>query len=111
MPSLLTLSGVYLTGYQAARQGGVGPGKTVTVIGGGAVGLSAVLASQQLGAKRIILMGRHIAVPNLGAVLVERTQMRVSAPGLRVGSTGCQRCGSACAMLTRVAQSRQLLHR
>ena len=59
MPSLLTLSDVYLTGYHAARQGEVGPGKTVTVIGDGAVGLSAVLASKQLGAETIILMGRH----------------------------------------------------
>ncbi len=44
MPSLLTLSDVYLTGYHAAVRGEVGPGKTVTVIGDGAVGLSAVLA-------------------------------------------------------------------
>jgi threonine dehydrogenase-like Zn-dependent dehydrogenase len=31
----------------------------VTVIGDGAVGLSAVLAAKRLGAERIILMGRH----------------------------------------------------
>lgn len=66
MPSLLTLSDVYLTGYHAARQGGVGPGKTVTVIGDGAVGLSAVLASQQLGAETIVLMGRHTDRTDLG---------------------------------------------
>src|SRR3954462_11554078 len=48
MPSLLTLSDVYLTGYHAATTGGVGPGKTVTVIGDGAVGLSAVLAAKQM---------------------------------------------------------------
>ncbi|WP_200938789.1 alcohol dehydrogenase catalytic domain-containing protein [Modestobacter sp. Leaf380] len=66
MPSLLTLSDVYLTGYHAARQGGVGPGKTVTVIGDGAVGLSAVLASAQLGAETIILMGRHTDRTDLG---------------------------------------------
>ncbi|KQQ94188.1 IMP dehydrogenase [Leifsonia sp. Leaf325] len=59
MPSLLTLSDVYLTGYHAAHKGGVEPGKTVVVIGDGAVGLSAVLASKQLGAETIILMGRH----------------------------------------------------
>ncbi|KQS66989.1 IMP dehydrogenase [Modestobacter sp. Leaf380] len=66
MPSLLTLSDVYLTGYHAARQGGVGPGKTVTVIGDGAVGLSAVLASAQLGAETIVLMGRHTDRTDLG---------------------------------------------
>jgi threonine dehydrogenase-like Zn-dependent dehydrogenase len=37
----------------------VGPGKTVVVIGDGAVGLLAVLASKQLGAERIIAMSRH----------------------------------------------------
>jgi len=66
MPSLLTLSDVYLTGYHAAVQGQVGPGRTVTVIGDGAVGLSAVLASKQMGAKTIILMGRHTARTDLG---------------------------------------------
>ena len=66
MPSLLTLSDVYLTGHHAAHQGGVGPGTTVTVIGDGAVGLSAVLASAQLGAETIILMGRHTDRTDLG---------------------------------------------
>ncbi|WP_194396368.1 zinc-binding dehydrogenase [Microbacterium atlanticum] len=66
LASLLTLSDVYLTGYHAARVGRVKPGKTVTVIGDGAVGLSAVLASRQLGAERIILMGRHAVRTDLG---------------------------------------------
>jgi threonine dehydrogenase-like Zn-dependent dehydrogenase len=66
MPSLLTLSDVYLTGHHAAVRGGVGPGTTVTVIGDGAVGLSAVLASKQLGAETIILMGRHTDRTDLG---------------------------------------------
>ncbi|QHC60418.1 alcohol dehydrogenase catalytic domain-containing protein [Rathayibacter sp. VKM Ac-2760] len=66
MPGLLTLSDVYLTGYHAAVQGGVEPGKTVTVIGDGAVGLSAVLAAKQLGAETIVLMGRHTARTDLG---------------------------------------------
>lgn len=66
LPSLLTLSDVYLTGYHAAHMGRVTPGKTVTVIGDGAVGLSAVLASRQLGAERIILMGRHTVRTDLG---------------------------------------------
>ncbi|MFC9838441.1 zinc-binding dehydrogenase [Rhodococcus sp. NPDC127530] len=66
LPSLLTLSDVYLTGYHAARMGRVEAGKTVTVIGDGAVGLSAVLASKQMGAERIILMGRHKVRTDLG---------------------------------------------
>jgi threonine dehydrogenase-like Zn-dependent dehydrogenase len=66
MPSLLTLSDVYLTGYHAAVRGGVEAGKTVVVIGDGAVGLSAVLAAKQLGAETIILMGRHTARTDLG---------------------------------------------
>jgi len=65
-PSLLTLSDVYLTGYHAAHMGRVEPGKTVTVIGDGAVGLSAVLAARELGAERIILMGRHESRTDLG---------------------------------------------
>jgi threonine dehydrogenase-like Zn-dependent dehydrogenase len=66
MPSLLTLSDVYLTGYHAAVRGGVEAGKTVAVIGDGAVGLSAVLAARQLGAETIILMGRHESRTDLG---------------------------------------------
>lgn len=66
LASLLSLSDVYLTGYHAATMGRVGPGQTVTVIGDGAVGLSAVLASRQLGADRIILMGRHASRTDLG---------------------------------------------
>jgi threonine dehydrogenase-like Zn-dependent dehydrogenase len=80
LASLLTLSDVYLTGFHAAHMGQVQPGKTVTVIGDGAVGLSAVLASKQLGAERIILMGRHTARTDLGVefgatdVVAERGQ-------------------------------------
>jgi threonine dehydrogenase-like Zn-dependent dehydrogenase len=59
MPSLLTLSDVFCTGHHAAVCGRVGPGSTVAVIGDGAVGLCAVLASRRLGAERIILLGRH----------------------------------------------------
>ncbi|MFC6358714.1 zinc-dependent alcohol dehydrogenase family protein [Luteococcus peritonei] len=59
VPSLLALSDVMCTGWHAAVSGGVGPGKTVAVVGDGAVGLSAVLASVQLGAERVIAMSRH----------------------------------------------------
>lgn len=67
MPGLLTLSDVYGTGYHAALTGGAGPGKTVAVIGDGAVGLLAVLSARELGAERIILMGRHDARTDLGS--------------------------------------------
>ncbi len=66
IPSLLTLSDVFLTGHHAAVRGGVRAGTSVTVIGDGAVGLSAVLAAKRLGAERIILMGRHTARTDLG---------------------------------------------
>ncbi|MDT3315666.1 alcohol dehydrogenase catalytic domain-containing protein [Microbacterium sp. KSW4-11] len=66
LPSLLTLSDVYLTGYHAAHMARIQPGQTVTVVGDGAVGLSAVLAAKQLGAERIILMGRHKDRTDLG---------------------------------------------
>lgn len=66
IPSLLTLSDVYGTGYHAAIRGNVGPETSVTVIGDGAVGLLAVLSARQLGAGQIILMGQHKARTDLG---------------------------------------------
>ncbi len=66
LPSLLTLSDVFPTGHHCAATAGVSPATTVTVIGDGAVGLSAVLAARRLGAERIILMGRHKDRTDLG---------------------------------------------
>jgi threonine dehydrogenase-like Zn-dependent dehydrogenase len=66
LPSLLTLSDVFATGHHSAVTAGVGPGSEVTVIGDGAVGLSAVLAAKRLGAERILLMGRHKQRTDLG---------------------------------------------
>jgi threonine dehydrogenase-like Zn-dependent dehydrogenase len=59
VPSLLTASDVLGTGWFGAVAAEVGPGKTVVVVGDGAVGLMAVLAAKQLGAERIIAMSRH----------------------------------------------------
>jgi threonine dehydrogenase-like Zn-dependent dehydrogenase len=59
VPSLLAASDVLGTGWFGAVAGGAGPGKTVAVVGDGAVGLLAVLAAKQLGAERIIAMSRH----------------------------------------------------
>lgn len=66
LPSLLTLSDVFCTGHHCAVTAGVTPRTTVTVIGDGAVGLSAVLSAKRLGAERIILMGRHKDRTDLG---------------------------------------------
>jgi threonine dehydrogenase-like Zn-dependent dehydrogenase len=59
VPHLLTLADVMGTGHHAAVSAGVGPGSTVVVVGDGAVGLCAVLASKRLGAERIVAMSRH----------------------------------------------------
>lgn len=59
IPSLLAASDVLGTGWFAAVAAEVGPGKTVAVVGDGAVGLLGILAAQQLGAERIIAMSRH----------------------------------------------------
>jgi hypothetical protein len=69
LASLLTLSDVYGTGWHAAVRGGVSKGSIVTVIGDGAVGLMAVLSATQLGAERVVLMGRHRARTDLGREL------------------------------------------
>jgi threonine dehydrogenase-like Zn-dependent dehydrogenase len=59
VPSLLAASDVLGTGWFAAVAAQAGPGKTVAVVGDGAVGLLGVLAASQLGAERIIVMSRH----------------------------------------------------
>ena len=59
IPSLLAASDVLGTGWFGAVAANVQPGKTVAVVGDGAVGLLAVLAARQLGAERIIAMSRH----------------------------------------------------
>lgn len=59
IPSLLAASDVLGTGWFGAVAAESGPGKTVAVVGDGAVGLLAVLAAKELGAERIIAMSRH----------------------------------------------------
>ncbi len=65
MPSLLTLTDVMATGHHAAISARVSPGKTVAVVGGGAVGLCGVIAAKRLGAEQIILLDRHASRINL----------------------------------------------
>jgi threonine dehydrogenase-like Zn-dependent dehydrogenase len=59
IPSLLAASDVLGTGWFGAVAAEARPGKTVAVVGDGAVGLLAVLAAQRLGADRIIAMSRQ----------------------------------------------------
>lgn len=59
IPSLLATSDVLGTGWFAADAANVKPGRTVVVVGDGAVGLLAVLSAKQMGAERIIAMSSH----------------------------------------------------
>jgi threonine dehydrogenase-like Zn-dependent dehydrogenase len=61
VPGLLAASDVLGTGWFGADAAAVAPGKTVAIVGDGAVGLCAVLAARQMGAERIIIMSRHAA--------------------------------------------------
>jgi threonine dehydrogenase-like Zn-dependent dehydrogenase len=59
VPSLLAASDVLGTGWFGAVAVEAGPGKTVAVVGDGAVGLLGVLAAKQLGAERVVIFSRH----------------------------------------------------
>ena len=59
IPSLLTLSDVFPTGWHCAVSARVKKGDTVVVVGDGAVGLCGVLAAAQMGAEQVIAMSRH----------------------------------------------------
>ena len=61
LPGLLATSDVLGTGWFAADAAAVAPGKTVAVVGDGAVGLCGVIAAKHMGAERIIVMSRHEA--------------------------------------------------
>ncbi|WP_106397088.1 zinc-dependent alcohol dehydrogenase family protein [Actinocorallia populi] len=65
VPSLLAASDVLGTGWFGAVAADAGPGRTVAVVGDGAVGLCGVLAAARLGAERIIAMSRHADRQNL----------------------------------------------
>jgi threonine dehydrogenase-like Zn-dependent dehydrogenase len=57
--SLLAASDVLGTGWFGAVAADAGLGKSVAVVGDGAVGLLAVMAAERLGSERIIAMSRH----------------------------------------------------
>jgi threonine dehydrogenase-like Zn-dependent dehydrogenase len=98
IPSLLAASDVLGTGWFAADAAAAGPGKTVAVVGDGAVGLLAVLSAKQMGAERIILMSRNEDRQRLGRefgatdVITERgddavAQIKEMTKGLGAHST------------------------
>ena len=59
IPSFLAASDVLGTGWFGAAAAEVAAGKTVVVVGDGAVGLLSVMAASHMGAERIIAMSRH----------------------------------------------------
>jgi threonine dehydrogenase-like Zn-dependent dehydrogenase len=61
IPGLLACSDVLGTGWYAADAAKAGPGKTVAVVGDGAVGLLATLSAREMGAERILVMSRNPA--------------------------------------------------
>lgn len=61
IPSLLAASDVLGTGWYGAVTADAGPGRTIAVVGDGAVGLLGVLAARQLGAERVIAMSKYPA--------------------------------------------------
>ena len=96
IPSLLAASDVLGTGWFGAVAAEAGPGKTVAVVGDGAVGLLAVLAAKQLGAERIIAMSRHESRQRLarefGATdIVDRARRRGRRARSRSSPTGSAR--------------------
>jgi threonine dehydrogenase-like Zn-dependent dehydrogenase len=64
-------------GYHAARNGRVGPGDAVLVIGGGPIGQSAALAARRLDAERVVVSepstGRRDLVEKLGFAAIDPT--------------------------------------
>ncbi len=101
VPALLPLSDVLCTGHHAAISAGVGPGKTVAVIGDGAVGLCAVAASKRLGAKQIILISTHQDRAKVGKkfgatdIVAEREEAAAAAIKKMTGDLGVD-CALEC---------------
>ncbi|MDG4858670.1 zinc-dependent alcohol dehydrogenase family protein [Streptomyces sp. T-3] len=95
LTALLTLSDVMGTGHHAALGAGAGKGRTVAVVGDGAVGLCGVLAAKRLGAERIIALGRHQVRTDIakrfGAtdVVAERGEAAEAAIRELTGGQGC----------------------
>ena len=87
VPSLLTLSDVFPTGWHCAVSARVKKGDTVVVVGDGAVGLCGVLAAAQMGAEQVIAMSRHesrqVIAREFGATHVVAERGREGAAAIR----------------------------
>src|SRR6266540_2082696 len=109
MPSLLTLSDVMGTGHHAAVAAKVGPGKTVAVVGDGAVGLCGrhadrIALAREFGATDIVSArgneavervreltdgyGVHSVLECVGLEQSELTSIEIARPGGAVGRVG-----------------------
>jgi len=116
MRSLLALSDVMGTGHHAALCAGVKRGSVVAVIGDGAVGLCAILASCRLGARQIIALSRNPArqamARSFGAtdVVAERGEAATAAVLEMTESVGVDAAlecvGTAQAFVTAMAVTR-----
>jgi threonine dehydrogenase-like Zn-dependent dehydrogenase len=115
-PALLALSDVMCTGHHGALAAGTSPGRTVAVVGDGAVGLCGVLAARRLGAERIIILGRHrvrtAIAARFGATDIVLEQGEAAAVAVRelTGGRGVEAVveavGTADAMRTAIAIAR-----
>jgi len=116
IPALLSLSDVMGTGYHAALGAGAGPGRTIAVVGDGAVGLCAVIGARQLGAERILILSTHpdraeLAV-RFGATEVVAARGDEASDAVReltdgVGAEGvCECVGTEASWATAVAACR-----
>ncbi|MCW7538662.1 glutathione-dependent formaldehyde dehydrogenase [Aquabacterium sp. A7-Y] len=56
---VLFLSDILPTGYQAALNGGIGPGSSVAIFGAGPVGCMAAACARLLGAERLFMIDHH----------------------------------------------------
>lgn len=94
LPSLLTLADVMGTGHHAAVAAKVAPGRSVAVVGDGAVGLCGVIAAKRLGAEQIIILGHHqdrtALARQLGAtdVVTERGEQAIERVAGLTGGLG-----------------------
>jgi threonine dehydrogenase-like Zn-dependent dehydrogenase len=91
VPSLLAASDVLGTGWFGAIAADVAPGKTVAVVGDGAVGLLGVLAARELGAERIIAFSRHQSRQQLAA----RSGLPTSSPNAETRASPSSRTSPA----------------
>lgn len=116
VPSLLAASDVLGTGWFGAVAAEVGPGRTVAVVGDGAVGLLAVLAARHLGADRIIAMSRHEPRQRLAVeygatdIVAERGEAGIAAVKELTGGLGAhsviEAVGTQEAMLQAIRSTR-----